>query len=457
MKLYCALLISILSSTCLVRGTETPVHNITTNGDLVYVWGSASWNQRWEKVYFKAFDASSGKLKWHFPTDASCEVFPAFCENMVLIWRNDDSHLYALDLVTGEEKWRFEILRGLSSKPIIIGQNVYLTDYEQALYCLDLKTARCKWKFQPQRCDYSHSRNARYDDYRGDFTEVCGKFLYRAIPALENDSNIFSARRRLYYKLDLSTGRVLKECKDPVPAEKEPAADLTHDAGDEIWTVSSEEDGLLFAVSRREVQALGSKGGVKPYQLLPDWFPRVAWSWSPPGSREIAVQTFSGAPPLLFIINKKLIVEIVDPVKQPEEVWMNRESSEAAPAKKAPPRRTLCAIDTATKKTAWSTAFDPDCEFYPSDESLYYTSGDHNVGSIDLADGAKHRVGKFTGLDLTGLDLKDKKILGIAVAGGTIFLHLTEYSESINTLVAVDKKSGKKKWGAALVPQDENE
>jgi len=452
MKLYLILLISILSSTCLVRGTETPVHNITTSGDLVYVWGSASWNQRWEKVYFKAFDASSGKLKWHFPTDASCTLFPAFSENAVLIWRVDDSHLYALDLATGEEKWRFEILRGLSSKPMIIGQNVYFTDYEQALYCLDLKTARCKWKFQPQRCDYSHSLHARYDSYPCDFTEVCGKFLYRSIPALEDDHDIFSPRRRLYYKLDLSTGRVIKEFKDPVPLEKLPLTDHSDDADRNIWTVSSAEDGLLFVVSRREVQALGSKGGVKPYQLLPDWFPRVAWSWSPPGSREIAVQNISGDPPLIFILNKKMVVEIVDPVKQSEAVWVSRDSSEAAPAKKTPPRRTLCAIDALTTKTAWITTFDPDCEFYSSDESLYYTSGDRSVGSIDMTTGVKRTVGK-----LTGLDLKDKKILGIAVAGGTIFVHVTEYAESINTLVAVDKKSGKKKWGAALVPQDENE
>ena len=141
----------------------------------------------------------------------------------------------------------------------------------------------------------------------------------------------------------------------------------------------------------------------------------------------------------------------MDPAKQPEEVWVSRESSEAAPAKKAPPRRTLCAIDTATKKTAWTTTFDPDCEFYPSDESLYYTSGDGRVGSIDLADGAKHPVGK-----LAGLDLKEKKILGITLAGGTIFVHVNN-SEFNNTLVAVDKKSGKKKWEATLVPQDENE
>ena len=56
-------------------------------------------------------------LKWKFETEKGCSSL-ALSGGMVY-FGSDDNHLYALDIKTGEEKWKFETGEEVSSSPAV--------------------------------------------------------------------------------------------------------------------------------------------------------------------------------------------------------------------------------------------------------------------------------------------------------------------------------------------------
>lgn len=104
-----------------------------------------------------ALDATTGALKWKFPTGDVIHSSPAIADGKLFIgsW---DSFLYALDAGTGKEKWRFKTGDdpaihnhvGIQASPAVVDGTVYFGCRDSNLYAVDAATGKQKWLYSTQ-------------------------------------------------------------------------------------------------------------------------------------------------------------------------------------------------------------------------------------------------------------------------------------------------------------------
>lgn len=61
-----------------------------------------------------------------------------------------DHHLYALDLATGRERWRFRAGGALADRPLVLGDTLYIGAFDHHLYALRLTDGSEVWRFAGQ-------------------------------------------------------------------------------------------------------------------------------------------------------------------------------------------------------------------------------------------------------------------------------------------------------------------
>jgi len=80
-------------------------------------------------------DGSNLTPRWTFLTTDPIWSSPAVDpENMVIYFGGNDSNFYALDLLTGNEIWRFRGKARFISSPVITGKKVFIVDEEGTIY-----------------------------------------------------------------------------------------------------------------------------------------------------------------------------------------------------------------------------------------------------------------------------------------------------------------------------------
>ena len=77
-------------------------------------------------------------LKWKFKTETGV-TSPAVSDGVVYFGSEDD-HLYAVDIKTGKEKWKFESGDSIYYTPVVSDGVVYFGSKDKHLYALDTKT-----------------------------------------------------------------------------------------------------------------------------------------------------------------------------------------------------------------------------------------------------------------------------------------------------------------------------
>jgi eukaryotic-like serine/threonine-protein kinase len=106
-------------------------------------------------VYFTAdnnllaLDARTGELKWKFQTTSlqQARSSPTLYQGLVL-FGNNASMVYAIDKVTGKQKWTFRIdYYWVVSSATVAGDTVYIGGDDSYLNALDLQTGKVKWRF----------------------------------------------------------------------------------------------------------------------------------------------------------------------------------------------------------------------------------------------------------------------------------------------------------------------
>lgn len=115
------------------------------------------------------FDRKTGKLLWDFNTQK--EIFSAPVEkDGIIYFTASEGILYAIDLISGKEKWNFKPNSGLPtmaylSNPVIVDNKVlFSSGLDKTVYAVDIVTHKAKWKFNKLNTDsanmFSDGRNA---------------------------------------------------------------------------------------------------------------------------------------------------------------------------------------------------------------------------------------------------------------------------------------------------------
>lgn len=86
------------------------------------------------------------KLRWKFTTGDSIETAPAIVDGVVYVG-SLDQHLYAIDLKTGQEKWKFKA-DIFKAPPGVRDGAVYIGDGSGSFFCLDAATGKKRWEFK---------------------------------------------------------------------------------------------------------------------------------------------------------------------------------------------------------------------------------------------------------------------------------------------------------------------
>jgi outer membrane protein assembly factor BamB len=85
------------------------------------------------------------EVLWRFPTQDSVEGTAAIVNGVVYVG-SMDSHLYAINLKTGKQKW--SLATGPIKTPVgVHGDAVYVGDDDGGFHCVDAVTGKERWKF----------------------------------------------------------------------------------------------------------------------------------------------------------------------------------------------------------------------------------------------------------------------------------------------------------------------
>jgi outer membrane protein assembly factor BamB len=94
-----------------------------------------------------AVDLATGKQIWRYATGGAVEESsPCVCSGLVYI--GDLNGLFhAVDAATGKARWTFKAGAEIRSSPICTGDRIYFGSYDQNLYCLSARTGALIWKY----------------------------------------------------------------------------------------------------------------------------------------------------------------------------------------------------------------------------------------------------------------------------------------------------------------------
>ena len=111
-----------------------------------------------QKIYFGntqgvfyCVDKANGEMVWKYEIQENTKLkgirsSPA-CEGKTVIFGAEDGNVYALDALTGKQRWRFQTSASIVASPAVMDGSVYIGNLEGVFYSIDLMTGQPKWKF----------------------------------------------------------------------------------------------------------------------------------------------------------------------------------------------------------------------------------------------------------------------------------------------------------------------
>ncbi len=104
--------------------------------------------------YVYAVDATTGTLRWKFPTGNVVHASPAVADGMVYVG-SFDTYFYALEATTGRLVWKFKtgddaaahLMTGIPGSAAVANGIVYFGCRDAHLYALEAKTGNLLWQY----------------------------------------------------------------------------------------------------------------------------------------------------------------------------------------------------------------------------------------------------------------------------------------------------------------------
>lgn len=135
-------------------GTEHASHAPVSDGKTVAV-------AYWQSEALAAYTVAGGKPAWRKPMRFVTNSVLALAQGTVLALSANDGVLYALDLATGDERWKLQVTPRhwhCGAGPVVVGDTVYVASGLQSpansktdffLHAIDLKSGHERWRYNP--------------------------------------------------------------------------------------------------------------------------------------------------------------------------------------------------------------------------------------------------------------------------------------------------------------------
>jgi eukaryotic-like serine/threonine-protein kinase len=113
-----------------------------------------------DKILY-AVDLQTGNLKWKYEATDEIKSSPSFYQNSVF-FGDELGTFHAIDAATGKKKWEFKADAGIISSANFAGDRVVFGSYDNNLYCLSIKDGSLLWKLET--AGYVHATPAIQDE-----------------------------------------------------------------------------------------------------------------------------------------------------------------------------------------------------------------------------------------------------------------------------------------------------
>ncbi len=113
---------------------------------------------------FFAIDAVTGKEKWRVELETGFVASATYIDKVIYIG-DYDGVLRALDAATGKEAWTFKAEMQIDASPTAYGDNLLVTSEDGTLYCVKRANGKLVWKYETGdqlRCGASLAGNRTY-------------------------------------------------------------------------------------------------------------------------------------------------------------------------------------------------------------------------------------------------------------------------------------------------------
>lgn len=220
---------------------------------------------------------------WTFRTKGDIWSSPAISDgghsqNGMVYIGSDDGCLYAVDIQTGQERWKFETGDNVRSRPTIVAGVVYFASDDGYLYALDAETGQELWRFDTQSGMVPRVPFTTMDNYDWDYQQ--------SSPSIANGVVYVGSANGDFYAVDAQTGQEVWRFKTGNKVRSSPAIAegivyfgswdhnvyaLDAQTGQERWRFSTGGevqpsptivDGVVYVGSRRPfVYALNAQTG----------------------------------------------------------------------------------------------------------------------------------------------------------------------------------------------------
>lgn len=330
--------------------------------------------------YKSSGEVPTGDLLWKFKTGGKIESSPAVNDGVVYVG-SEDSHFYALDAKTGEERWRFKTISRINySSPCVSGKSVYFGDDSGRLYSVNIKTGEERWKFWTGGAIFSSpcvvsdvvlfcSANGR--TYCLDAKTGSERWKYRTgerlvrSPAVSDGIVYFGGWDDYLYAVDVETGNKLWDYK----------------TNKNITSAPCVLDSVVYFINKRYFFALDSKTGAKLFKL--ESFSDTLYTFSSPGGAKDTVYYYGGLSSCLYAVDSKTGEErwkfemgacfSSSPCISPGVVYIGSKD------------KCLYAIDTDTGEEQWRFRAEGEIDSTPTvvDGVVYFGSSDGYLYALE--------------------------------------------------------------------------
>ena len=168
-----------------------------------------------------AVEVATGQEKWRFKTGGTIIPSPAVAGGIVYAG-SGDGYLYALDAQTGQERWKYKAQGPFVASPAVVDDTLYVAGGDAALYAFDLLSGQVRWFFMADAPIISSPAIAGGVAY---FGTTGSKFyavdlsshkamwqfqtqeLIQSSPSIANGIVYFGAFDKLLYALDAKSGQ----------------------------------------------------------------------------------------------------------------------------------------------------------------------------------------------------------------------------------------------------------
>ena len=188
-----------------------------------------SWSPNWTKKKNQISIMNLKNKKEEFIIDVKNKIYNSIVVNDIIYFGSRDKHIYAINILTGKEHWKFETENSIESSPLVNNNVLFIGSNDKYFYALDATTGDKIWRFKMDESAFGASVifqnliifSGGKDKCIYALNIITGEVVWKFVtegwimstPTLYNNAVYFGSNDKHLYALDANTGKEIWKFK----------------------------------------------------------------------------------------------------------------------------------------------------------------------------------------------------------------------------------------------------